>query len=194
MFNVSFVRTELERRHAGRRTAIVPRDYLELATYWADIIDIIGLHNEQGRFPNWSSRFRICCVDMCWIGNGEVLPRGVPQGDRQTLYIARVHQNHFVPLLRSRKRGGEIVREAPSRVHSPPELGGWSADAGSAQERNQGGIKDLTEELGSADRVYPAVAPSRDVEAAASKAEAAITQERELEAMQAADIEAECCR
>ena len=107
MYNVALVRAELERRHAGRPAAIVRRDYLDLAIYWADVIDIIGLHNEQGIIPNFSFRFRICCVDMCWIGNGEVLPRGVPQGDRETLYIARVNQNHFVPLLRSRQRGGE---------------------------------------------------------------------------------------
>jgi len=174
MFNVSFVRAELERRHAGRPTAIVRRDYLDLAMYWADIIDIIGEHNEQGRISKWSSRFRICCVEMCWIGNGDVLPRGVPQGDRQTLYIARVNQNHFVPLLRSRKRGGEIVREAPSRMHSPPDLGGWSADAGSAQERKKGRIKDLTEEMGSADRVYPGEAATRAMKAETSEAEAAI--------------------
>ena len=192
--DVAFVRAELERRHAGRPTAIVRRDYLDLAIYWADIIDIIGRHNLQGVIPNFSSIFRICCVDMCWIGNGEVLPRGVPQGDRQTLYIARVNQNHFVPRLRSRQRGGEIVREAPSCVYSVPDLGGGGADAGSAQEGNEGGIKDLTEEMGSADRVYPDVAPTRDVEAAALKAEAARAQERELQAMQAADIEAECCR
>ena len=48
MFNVAFVRAELERRHAGRPTAIVRRDYLDLAIYWADVIDIIGLHNLQG--------------------------------------------------------------------------------------------------------------------------------------------------
>ena len=76
MFDVPFVRAELERRHAGRPTAIIQRDYLDLAIYWADIIDIIGLHNLQGITPNFSSRFRMCCVDMCWIGNGEVLSEG----------------------------------------------------------------------------------------------------------------------
>ena len=45
MFNVAFVRAELERRHAGRPTAIVRRDYLDLAIYWADVIDIMGLPN-----------------------------------------------------------------------------------------------------------------------------------------------------
>ena len=45
---------------------------------------------------------------MCWIGHGEVLPQDVPTNARRTIYIARVNQNHFVPLRRSRKRGGEI--------------------------------------------------------------------------------------
>ena len=53
MFDVAFVRAELERRHAGRPTAIVRRDYLDLAIYWADVIDIIGMHNLQGVIPNF---------------------------------------------------------------------------------------------------------------------------------------------
>ena len=191
MFDVRSVRAELERHHAGRPTAIVRGDYLDLDIYWADIIDIIGRHNLQGVIPNFSSKFRICCVDMCWIGNGEVLPRGMPQGNRQTLYIARVNQNHFVPLLRSQKHGGEIVQEAPSCKYTPPDLNGASVDAGSAQDRNKAGIKDPTEEMKSANRVYPAVGPTADVEKAALKAEAARTQKRELQAMETADIEAE---
>ena len=103
---------------------------------------------------------------MCWIGNGEVLPRGMPQGNRQTLYIARVNQNHFVPLLRSQKHGSEIVQEASSCRNTPPDLNGASVDAGSAQDRNEAGINDPTEEMKSANRVYPAVGPTADVEKA----------------------------
>ena len=55
MFDVPFVRAELERRHVGRPTAIVRGDYLDLAIYWGDIIDIIGRHNLQGVIPNFSS-------------------------------------------------------------------------------------------------------------------------------------------
>ena len=88
------------------------------------------------------------------------------------------------------REGAAGVREAPSCVHSPLDLGGWSADAGSAQERKKGRINDLTEEMGSADRVYPGEAATREMKAETSKAEAAITQECEREAMQAADIEA----
>ena len=46
---------------------------------------------------------------------------GVPQGDRETLYIARVNQNHFVPLLRSRQRGGEGPRPGEGgELHTHP--------------------------------------------------------------------------
>ena len=83
-------------------------------------------------------------------------------------------------------------------MNSPPDLGRGGADAGSAQEGDEGGIKDLTEVMVSADRVYPAEAPTRDVEAASLEAEAARAQEREqqreLLSMRAADVEAECCR
>ena len=40
--DVALVRAELERRHARSPTAILPFDYLDLASYWSDIIDIIG--------------------------------------------------------------------------------------------------------------------------------------------------------
>ena len=110
LWSVSFVRAELERRHARTPTAIAPLDFLDLALYWSDIVDISGQYNMLGRIQKLSSRFRICCVDMCWVGHGEVLPRDVPASARQTLYVARVNQNHFVPLQRSRQRGGEVPR------------------------------------------------------------------------------------
>ncbi len=40
--DVALVRAELERRHARGPTALLPLDYLDLAMYWSDIIDIIG--------------------------------------------------------------------------------------------------------------------------------------------------------
>ena len=40
--DVALVREELERRHARGSTPILPFDYLDLAIYWSDIIDIIG--------------------------------------------------------------------------------------------------------------------------------------------------------
>ena len=59
MFNVAFVRAELERRHAGRPTAIVRRGSLYFERYWGDIIDINGLRNrwpDRGNpFAQWQS-------------------------------------------------------------------------------------------------------------------------------------------
>ena len=52
---------------------------------------------------------------MCWIGHGEVLPRDVPANAKRTLCIARINQNHFVPLRRSRKRDGKIPLYDTSR-------------------------------------------------------------------------------
>ena len=43
-FDIAFVRAEVERRHRGRPTAIIPWDYLDLLV-WSDIVDIIGEHN-----------------------------------------------------------------------------------------------------------------------------------------------------
>ena len=198
MFDVAFVRQELERRHAGRPTAIVRRDYLDLAIYWADVIDIIGMHNLQGVIPDFSSRFRICCVDMCWIGNGEVVPRGVPQGHRETLYIARVNQNHFVPLLRSRRRGGEIPRrdigensrEASSSVACPPGL----EAASEAEEARplHGRSEDVQEAQEQARREAEEARELQGREADAARIQQ--QQEQERRAMQAADIEATFCR
>ena len=50
------------------------------------------------------------------------------------------------------------------------------------------------EEMECADRLYHTVARTLDVEPEPLKAESARTQEREHQAMKAADIEAECCR
>ena len=98
--NVAAVRASLERRHAHLATRITPGDYLYL-DYWADIVDLLGAYNLiRPATKPWSPQFRVVCVDLTWIGNGDVLPRGTLQAGRTTLHIARINQNHFVPLLR----------------------------------------------------------------------------------------------
>ena len=57
--DVALVRAELERRHARSPTAILPLDYLDLAMYWADIIDIIG---EQHSCQSTEPFFTISCL------------------------------------------------------------------------------------------------------------------------------------
>ena len=81
----------------------MPGEYLDLEDYWEDILNLLGECNEvRPVMREWAVDFRIVCVELTFIGNGNVVPRGVPQGQRTTLHIARVHQNHFIPLHRLR--------------------------------------------------------------------------------------------
>ena len=76
---------------------------------------------------------------MCWIGHGEVLPQDVPANARQTLYIARVNQNHFVPLRRSRRRGGDVP------LSYTPSFGAKGYMETNIDEVSQGKQEDMTE-------------------------------------------------
>ena len=96
---VADVRARLEDMHRGGGAPIASRDYLDLADYWEDIVDLLE-RADEGRFvvPLGSARYEIVCVDMMWVGNGDRLPRRRDRGGRRPLYIARVNGNHFVPL------------------------------------------------------------------------------------------------
>ena len=73
--NVANVRQELENRHRGKATQIAPGSYLPL-DFWADIVDLLKHHNVVTQAPreSWAHRFRVVCVDLTWIGHGEVFP------------------------------------------------------------------------------------------------------------------------
>ena len=66
-------------------------------------MDLCGFYNGvQAICTSWARRFWIVCVDLTYIGHGEVFPRGSRPGpERSTLTIARVNENHFVPLFRA---------------------------------------------------------------------------------------------
>ena len=100
--SVSGVRAALEERHRSLPTRIDPGTYLPL-DFWDEIVDLCGFHNRVRAIrTSWAHRFRIVLVDLTWIGHGEVFPRGSRPGlERSTLTIARVNQNHFVPLFRA---------------------------------------------------------------------------------------------
>ena len=73
-------------------------EYLELEVHWADILDQLleqlctctGIRLQI-------SAFRIACVDVLHLGNGDTEGSGEIR-----LPIARQNQNHFVPLIRIR--------------------------------------------------------------------------------------------
>ena len=112
--NISWVRQELENHHRGKDTQIIPGDYLPL-DFWDDIVDLLLSNNAvtQVHRESRAHRFRVVCVDLTWIGNGEVFPRGASSSERTSLVIARVNQNHFVPLIRVHDRHTTRRRQEP---------------------------------------------------------------------------------
>ena len=66
-------------------------------------LGLIDKRNHAGRAVKAKRlvhRFRVVCVDVAWIGSGDVFFRGAASDACTTLAIARVNQNHFVPLRR----------------------------------------------------------------------------------------------
>ena len=59
-------------------------DYLQLDFHWQIVIMLLGANPEL---------YKIICADWVHKGNGEVVGTGSDE-----LYIARVDENHFVPL------------------------------------------------------------------------------------------------
>ena len=107
------VRFALEDRHRGLRTEIIPGDHLHLDLL-EDIVDLLAFHSEVKSLQTSSAhRFRRVCVDFAFIGDGEVFPRGAASNVRTTLAIARVNQNHCVPLLRLHGRDPRWRRPEP---------------------------------------------------------------------------------
>ena len=109
---VAEVRGLLEDKHRHGATPIISRDYLDLALYWEDVVNLLW---EQDRLKERLARradlFEIICVDLMWVGNGDRLPHQADRSRRQGLYVARVNGNHFVPLRRF--LDGRVVRPVP---------------------------------------------------------------------------------
>lgn len=67
-------------------------NFLELELHWAAVVRLLGQHSGHRLDP---ANFKIVCVDLQRANHGDVVGTG-----RIGLHIARVHGNHFVPLLR----------------------------------------------------------------------------------------------
>ena len=112
--NVPLVRRMLEERHCNLPTAILPGAYLPL-DLWDDIIDLLFACNAVQRSTQriQHQNYRVVCVDMTWICNGDVFPRNSSANGRRTLAIARVNENHFVPLRHLHNRNARWRRPEP---------------------------------------------------------------------------------
>ena len=122
--NVSYIRSELERRHKGKTSRIQPGTYLELKEHWRDIVDLLGVHNLVNKKFS-ADHFRIVCIDVNLPGHGDVLPAGNDDG-RINVYIARQNLNHFVPLIRL------WGTEEAGYMHGPEQSSGAAKPASSS--------------------------------------------------------------
>ena len=165
--NVSSVRRDLQQLHKCGSSRIRPGAYLELQHHWRDVIKLLGTYRLNGGPISLNpENFRIVCVDMMFIGSGDV------EGDGPiSIYIARQNANHFVPLLRSR---------ASVNSSGPSACDGESCDQGRAasgkdpapptsEDSNQekaGGSKDSAPPACGPNRAkLPNVCPEKDTEA-----------------------------
>ena len=67
------------------------QNYLTLDLHWAAVVELLGQAAGHRLSP---STFRVRCVDVEFLGNGDVVGEGTT-----TLDIARINFNHFVPLF-----------------------------------------------------------------------------------------------
>ena len=99
--SVSRVRHSLEAYDGSSGVSPVrPGEYLDLTREWENVINLLagfgrGLANTTTQA---SDQFEVVCVDLTYIGHGERLPSGHTDTHRQTLHMARINSNHFVPL------------------------------------------------------------------------------------------------
>ena len=109
--------------------------FLELETHWADVLNLIHANITDPRVAHTTGEGQVCdryktvCVDVELMGNGDVVGTG-----SNTLYMARVGGNHFVPLIPKQNSGSTVeetgVQPSPSHddVGSVGESGAQSSD------------------------------------------------------------------
>jgi hypothetical protein len=135
----SWVRRQLQSRHPTEPHAVTPNNFLELEHHWRDVLILLGEGNKLGRpLQLEPSKFRVVCVDLELEGHGDVVGEGT-----RTLYIAREHGNHFVPLRVHRGRGQPFAQtggpgrggSSSSGIQKDPDRDGSPADGDGERQR-----------------------------------------------------------
>ena len=91
------VRRDLQREFPTGPDAVTKRNFLDLRAHWEAIVRGIGRHSPAVQSqPISPSSLRLVCADLVYLGQGDAV--GAPGA--VTYHLARVHTNHFVPLIR----------------------------------------------------------------------------------------------
>ena len=72
---------------------VTDSNFLTLAYHWKATVDLLFKYDMSGKPKLTHEQVNIICVDVEYVGNGEVVGTG-----QLVLHIARVHGNHFIPL------------------------------------------------------------------------------------------------
>ena len=100
--DVPCIRSLLEKKYEGTGTPIEKGAYLELDV-WSDIVNLLFQNSQDSVLDvDQAHLWQIVCVDLDKVGSGDVQPReAIGAGGRKVMYTARVHGNHFIPLVPS---------------------------------------------------------------------------------------------
>ena len=92
------VRRELQRRFPHGPDQVTQDNFLTLHAHWRDAVDLLFQWDISGKPKLTHTAFRVVCVDLVHVGNGDVVGDGP-----HTIHMAREGQVHFVPLIRLRR-------------------------------------------------------------------------------------------
>ena len=90
-----FVRTDLRREFTSGPDSVTEGNFLDLRAHWEAIVRSLGRHSTVHQGGIEPSSLKFICADLVYVGQGDIVGSGPV-----TYHLARVHTNHFVPLIR----------------------------------------------------------------------------------------------
>ena len=99
--NEHWVRGRLQLQFPQGPEVVTASNFLTLEYHWCAVIDTLFIADQSGKPKLSSHTFKVVCVDLTYLGNGDVVGSGP-----KTLYIARENGCHFAPLFRQQFYSG----------------------------------------------------------------------------------------
>jgi len=91
--DIPWVRRQLQLLFQIEPNNVTHNNFLDFRVHGMAIIRLLCNAKRRGAEPVDMSMFRIVCVDLQYLGQGDIIGNG-----DVTFHIARVHGNHFIPL------------------------------------------------------------------------------------------------
>ena len=91
------VRSRLQLLFPRGPDKVTKSNFLDFRAHWAAIVRILGEVARPRPEPRDPADMQFVCADLEYVGHGDIVGAGL-----LVFHIARVHTNHFVPLLELR--------------------------------------------------------------------------------------------